>query len=228
MAILIVAATTKETDGFLSKIVNSQQLCENLWSFSFGNKEYRLLVTGIGSCASTYFLLKEICKKSYNAVWNIGVAGAFSEELKIGEVVNVVTDCFADLGSDDNGKFLSVFDLKLENENAFPFEKGKLVNKQAECCVDLQKVNGITVNKASGNSEEIDKLIEKYNADVESMEGAAIAFTCIREKIPFLQIRAISNYVAPRKRQNWNIDLALINLHNKIFEIMEKFKNEDQ
>ena len=44
------------------------------------------------------------------------------------------------------------------------------------------------------------------------MEGAAFFYVCLCENIPFLQIRAISNYVEQRNEKNWNIPLAIKNL----------------
>ncbi|MBN2682312.1 MAG: futalosine hydrolase [Bacteroidales bacterium] len=226
MQILITAATNLEIKGFLDKIEKKESFYENLWNFSNGNKNFALLITGIGSSISTYNLLKTLQTKKYDLVINCGLAGSFTKDIPIGSLVNVVSDCFADLGSDDNGNFLSVYDLKLENPNTFPFSNGKLVNKTSLKFINLPKVCGITVNKASGNEKEIDFLKQKYNPITESMEGAGIAYTCIMEKIPFVQIRAISNYVLPRNQQNWNIKLALNNLHNFLFSLMKNYSDE--
>jgi futalosine hydrolase len=46
------------------------------------------------------------------------------------------------------------------------------------------------------------------------MEGAAFHFVCLREEIPFMQIRVVSNYVEPRNKNSWNIPLAIANLND--------------
>jgi futalosine hydrolase len=51
------------------------------------------------------------------------------------------------------------------------------------------------------------------------MEGATFFYICRGEKIPFLAIRAVSNYVEPRNRGKWNIPLALGNLAEKLAEL---------
>jgi futalosine hydrolase len=56
---------------------------------------------------------------------------------------------------------------------------------------------------------------------VESMEGAAFMFACEIEDIPYVQIRAISNYVEKRNKEGWNIPLAIENLNRKIMEIID-------
>jgi futalosine hydrolase len=35
------------------------------------------------------------------------------------------------------------------------------------------------------------------------MEGAALHYTCLMEKIPFMQLRSISNYIAERDKSKW-------------------------
>jgi futalosine hydrolase len=45
------------------------------------------------------------------------------------------------------------------------------------------------------------------------MEGAAVFYVAQQEKIPALQIRAISNLVEKRNKDNWDIPLAIKNLN---------------
>jgi futalosine hydrolase len=52
------------------------------------------------------------------------------------------------------------------------------------------------------------------------MEGATFFYICSREKIPFLAVRAISNKIELRNKNNWNIPLALKNLSDKIIDVL--------
>jgi futalosine hydrolase len=52
-------------------------------------------------------------------------------------------------------------------------------------------------------------LAEKFNPQLESMEGAAVLYVCGREDIPAIQIRAISNYVGVRDRFSWKTEEAI-------------------
>jgi futalosine hydrolase len=81
-------------------------------------------------------------------------------------------------------------------------------------------VKGITVNTVHGNSASIKKVKKKFNPDIESMEGAAFFFACQNEKIPCLQIRAISNYVEKRNKKKWKMKLAVKNLCTIIEKIL--------
>ena len=44
------------------------------------------------------------------------------------------------------------------------------------------------------------------------------------EKVPFLQIRAISNFVEIRKVENWGTQKALKNLSKAVIDIFDELK----
>ncbi len=52
------------------------------------------------------------------------------------------------------------------------------------------------------------------------MEGAAFFYACLMTQAPFLQIRAISNYVEPRNKDNWNIPLAIDRLNEVLAQMV--------
>jgi futalosine hydrolase len=85
-------------------------------------------------------------------------------------------------------------------------------------------VKGITVNTVHGNLSSIKNAVKKFRPDIESMEGGAFLFVCKNEGIPCAQVRAISNFVEPRNKKNWNIPLAVENLNRKMIEILEDLR----
>ena len=205
MRILIVAATENE-------IIATRDHYTRTDSVNFSPD---FLVTGVGMTATAYSLTKRLASRKYDLVVNIGVAGSFRNEISLGDVVNVVSDTFADFGAEDGEKFMSVFDLSLHGNDAFPFWNGKIKNEHAgkyAAISHLKKVKAITVNKAHGNNQSIQKTVFKFHPDVETMEGAAFFYVCAMERVPFIQLRAISNRVELRNRNAWKIDLALDNL----------------
>ena len=208
MNLLIVAATEKEIEAL---------------QMTFHRQNYSLdidfLITGVGMTATAYSLTKKMSKKKYDLVLNIGLAGTFREEIKIGEVVNVVSDCFADLGAEDGDHFLSAMQLGLQDEDKYPFWNGKLKSEIAGNYVSLRSlknVKAITVNKVHGKEESIRRTINKFHPDIESMEGAAFFYVSIMEKIPCIQLRSVSNRIERRNRENWDIHLSMHNLNEVI------------
>jgi futalosine hydrolase len=203
MNILIIAATEMEITPLMS---------------AYFQADY--LITGVGSPATVYHLLKKIASKKYDIVFQIGVAGSLNESLQLGEVVLVNADCFADLGAFENNQFLSLFDLNLNDLDAFPLKNGWLKN-EFEKIEGLKYVNGITVNSLTDEANKVSLFKEKYQAEIESMEGAALHFVCLQENIPFLQIRGISNFVSERDKSKWQLKAAIENSNHAVLEIIK-------
>jgi futalosine hydrolase len=189
--------------------------------------EIDFLISGVGMTATTYSLTKRLSKKRYDLALNVGLAGAFRDEINVGEVVNVVTDCFADLGAEDGERFLTLSQLGLLEEDKFPFWNGKLKTDEAQNykpLSSLKNVKAITVNKVHGNEESIFRTVQKFHPDIESMEGAAFSYVCLMEKVPCIQLRAISNRVEHRNREFWNIELAVNNLNEVVLQFIESIE----
>ena len=154
---------------------------------------------------------------------NAGIAGSFNDRLNIGDVVMPVSDCFADAGVEDGENFLTLSESGLISANDFPYKDGLLYtdtryNEKMKSI--LEPVRAITVNTATGSETTRGKLLKKFNPDIETMEGATFFYICSREDIPFLALRAISNKVESRNKNNWNIDLALHNLSEKLIDVL--------
>jgi futalosine hydrolase len=218
--ILFVFATSAEAD--ILKMIPGIRL-EADGSFS-GKHNLDVLVTGVGGMSTAWSMKQWL---SINAIpdlaINAGIAGSFSLKLNMGDVVMPVSDCFADLGIEINGKYNTLAEAGLADRNEAPFEEGLLVmrNKYFEKISSLcTAVKSVTVNTATGSPQSIERLISKFNPDIETMEGATFFYICTREKIPFLALRAISNYVEPGRRSSWEIPLALRNLAGKMGEIL--------
>ena len=79
----------------------------------------------------------------------------------------------------------------------------------ADSSLKLEAVNGITVDLVTAGPERKARLAEKFNPQIESMEGAAVFYVCKMEDIPVIQIRAISNYVGVRDRHSWKTEEAI-------------------
>ncbi|SDB13375.1 futalosine hydrolase [Desulfonatronum thiosulfatophilum] len=146
-------------------------------------------------------------------VLNLGVAGAFClETLPLGKAVLVDEEIWPEYGLltasgiDPKGIGLSlgkaeeypVWDrLKLEPE--VDAENMKLD------VAGLSKVSSLTVSGVSGTAERAEELRTRYAADVENMEGFALAWACRRFKAPFVQVRTISNLVGSRDAKHWDL-----------------------
>ncbi len=216
--ILIISATKMEAEELLSLQIN--KLSERLFELEYKTLRLDLLITGVGMTAMTYHLGKQLQNNTYDFTILIGISGAYSTQIELGEVVNVESERFADLGILNGDQFTDLFDMKLNEKDVFPFENKVLKNYTLinnDSILALKTYHGNTVQTIRPS---IIKGIQN-NADVESMEGAAFFYICLQERIPFVQIRGISNYVGEQNKQLWDISLAVKNLNKVIIETIE-------
>jgi futalosine hydrolase len=193
--------------------------------FRTGRCEIDLLVGGVGSMSTAWSMTKWISENGKPALAiNGGIAGSFNNAFPVGSVVMPVTDCFADAGIEDGDNFLTLHEAGLSDPGEFPFRNGMIVaeNRFTEIFKEIiRPVKAITVNMATGSVGTRAKLVNKYDPDIETMEGAAFFYICARECIPFISVRAISNMVERRDRKKWNIPLAIDNLSIKLDDVFK-------
>jgi futalosine hydrolase len=218
--ILLVFATSAEAE-ILKMIPGIKPEADG--SFS-GRHNLYAAITGVGGISTAWSMKQWLSVNTKpDLAINAGIAGSFSKKFKKGDVVLPVSDCFADLGIEKDGKYLTLAEAGLTSRNEVPFEDGLLVvrNRYIEKLLSvIPPVKAVTVNTVTGSQASIDRLMGKFNPEIETMEGATFFYICTREKIPFLAIRAISNFVEPGRRSLWEIPLALRNLAGKLNEIL--------
>lgn len=179
-----------------------------------------LLVTGVGATATTFHLARY--GSGYDLILNIGIAGSYKKELNIGSIVFVSHDNFGDLGIDDNGSFIPLhkvnFDIKPDNPLADDLMTNPWLNFFNE--INIIQAKGITLGTTSGSTERIESIKKIWNPDIETMESAAVFYSCLKLHIPFACIRAISNMVEPRDKSHWESHKAINNICNYTKEIL--------
>ena len=194
---------------------------QSFFTYQWKNHTIHPLVTGVGSVNTALALARSEFLREVDFALQLGVAGAFNRELDLGTTVEVISDRFADLGVEEaDGSFTDVYEMKLCPPDLFPFEKGWIRQGKRLIETGLIKTTGITVNKVHGTAASIQKIENKYKADLESMEGAAFFYACRLMDVKCIQMRAISNYVEPRNRDGWQLELAIDNLNREVINLI--------
>lgn len=180
--------------------------------------------SGVGMLASAVSLTRLALEEKPDLVIQAGIAGCFDHAAELGMVIAVKEDILGDTGVEEAGVWKDVFDLNLEKPNNEPFENRKLINRlfSKYNLLSLPGVGGITVNEITTRPERTALLMHKYNPFIESMEGAALHYVCGLLHLPFIQIRAVSNYIGERNKANWKIRDALVNLNRTLLEYIHK------
>lgn len=225
MYILIVAATSIEIEPIIREFEFVSEKEKNLTAYKYRDYNIDVLITGVGMVATAFFLGKTLQAYNYDVALNVGIAGCFDKKIPLGSIFNVATDCFSEMGADNGEYFLSLLDLKLIEDDTFPFTNLDIVNEskfKSRFINDLPKVKGITVNTIHGSEKKISKVKKLYNPILESMEGAAFLYSCKLFELRHIQIRAVSNYIEKRNKSNWNIPLAIEKLNSFILQLLNE------
>lgn len=224
MNILIVSATRFEIAPLLAHL-REQFIEYETDRFQQGDLQITVAITGVGMTLTAYAMGRLLNNQFYGLAINAGIAGAFHRDLTLGEVVQVTSQQFGDLGAEEaDGQFTSIHEMGLIEADQFPFQNGRLINEAAGQSNFLPQASSITVNKVHGYPPHIEQIRKKYPVDIESMEGAAFFYACLTQQQPFLEIRAVSNYVEARNRDHWRIDLAIEKLNEVLIQMVGSFR----
>jgi futalosine hydrolase len=226
MNLLLTSATyfeVKSTIDYLDK--HWQKVAEGRWKTE--NHEIHLLVTGVGVFNTLYELKNRLNEFSYSLIIQAGIGGSYQKNKPLGKVYYIATERFGDIGMEQkDGSFTSIFETPLIDKNTFPFIEGVLINPEATLAKFLTVAQGITLNTVTGTQAKAEKVIEKYpDVEIENMEGAAFFYVCLKENIPFMSIRSISNYVEDRNKEHWKMEEAIESLNVAISEVLDILKD---
>ena len=199
---LVAAATAFEMDAFLAAGPQSP---------------FATLITGIGPVEASLHLTDFLTHRpsAINAVLNIGIAGAYVREESPARLLDICLarqEEFGDLGTCRQGKIEPLQVKGITIPQSFTLDE-KLCDwaqtRLYSCSIPVKKGRFITVNSVSGDAERGNAILTRFpDALCENMEGAALARVCQHFAIPFLELRAISNYVANPDEQKWRLKEA--------------------
>jgi len=215
MKILVTAATIFEIQPFLDHLAKKE----------YKDCQITTLTAGIGMMHTAYQLGRQFAVSRPDIAIQAGIAGCFDHSWEMGKVVIIEKEQLGDLGVEDDQAFKDLFEINLWQPNLAPFTNKQLINTldNLPSIPELPRVSGVTINTVSGSERTRNLLVNKYAPDVESMEGAAFHYACLQEKIPFLQLRSISNYVEVRDKSKWNIPLAIKTLNETLIKYIEQW-----
>ncbi|SHM07950.1 futalosine hydrolase [Chitinophaga sp. CF418] len=215
MKILVTAATTFEIQPFMDHLAGK----------NYRNCQVTTLIGGIGMMHTAYQLGRQFASSRPDFAIQAGIAGCFDHSWEMGKVVIIDKEQLGDLGVEDDQAYKDLFDIQLWQPDQPPFTNRQLINplKDIPHLPELPIASGVTINTVSGSERTRQLLLDKYKPEVESMEGAAFHYACLLEKIPFLQLRSISNYVEVRDKSKWKIQLAIKELNDTLIKYFERW-----
>ncbi len=212
MKVLLVSATLFEVQPLLQRALPASSFAgRGVAGQLIATPTFDLLVSGVGQLQCAAQLARVLAHSSYDLVIQSGIAGSFTPTYPKRAVVRVVSEVCADLGAEDNGSFLDLYEMGLLSPDEPPFEAAELHPPELPlgALLMLPQVRSVTVNRVLSEPHTIEWVRRRYTPDVVNMEGAACFYAALIAAVPVVQVRAISDMVGPRDRSQWDIAGAI-------------------
>lgn len=235
MKVGIIAAMEEELELLIKKISNCREIHFGQFKYHTGkinDVDIALLLCGIGKVNAAVGTTLLIDKLKPDYLVNIGVAGGFSKDIKVGDIVvsSEVRHHDADA---------TIFDYEFGQIPRMPaaFKADETLVKFAEEV--MLDDDSITIFKGpilSGDSfihhpSQIDMIVERFpDIMAVEMEGAAIAQTCYLFNISFVLIRSISDKVRETESHNVYkefVERAANNSVKLVLELINRLKEKN-
>ena len=180
------------------------------------NNRYDIAVCGVGLLEFSTNLSYILAKNRYERVIQLGVCGAYPNRgLDICDVVRVDTDIVGDMGVQTReGHFIAWKELAAK-DCTYTGESPRFLSL---ALASMRAAAGVTVNCCTGTSYLANRRSVLFDADVETMEGAACFAVCGRFGIPAYQFRAVSNIATDRDTSTWKIPEAMAALKSEVLD----------
>jgi len=210
--ILLLIPTEKEAEPILPYFEK-----EDSHYFVHSSGRCDLVISGPGSVNIAYCLGKYLHLSSYDFLLHGGVAGSYASHWKLGTVLEVVSDQFADFGVRVGNQFIPL------RHRGFPMDPriDEVMKNPQRWFPHLPAGKGATWNHLTTDPQELEVRKTYFIADIETMENAAVFYIALKYQIPFATLRAISNYVGELNRSKWELDLAIQHLCNEILAYLD-------
>lgn len=225
MNILIAAATEKEMRSVAPAIFPEGATIPQMqpMRIKLKNAEAIFIVTGVGpinaALALGYALglTFEDNSVKIDAILFIGLAGAFDLELTpLCSLWQINEEIWPEYGLNDGHTVTArAFSYPLweapSGEHIYDRLKLASVSSLATGIKDdlYPECASLTVAGTSASFNRREHLWNQYHAPLENMEGFAAAYSALRAEIKCVEIRAVSNKVGPRSRDEKDFDGAL-------------------
>jgi futalosine hydrolase len=189
---------------------------------------FEVLLSGVGPVAAAVQASRTLTERvasgqRVDLVISAGIGGKFIDEevegLEAGETWLAERSILADGGAESRHGFLTLDALGFGN-NIYTSDSALLQTFRS--ALDCQSGDVLTVSTATGTKTTTAKLKKRWpHAIIEAMEGFSVAAAAHDHGIPFIEFRAVSNRVGPRRRGEWKLEEALAGLRDAFARISQ-------
>jgi futalosine hydrolase len=179
------------------------------------------LELGVGKIAATMRMAAALAGQAGqrpDAVLLFGVGGAYPKRhlrqglkpLKVLDTCVVTTEFIVDDGVLTPAGFVDLAQLGLGDVGPIVCDPG--LSGTLSAALACPQVAGATVSTGAGTEAISQAFALRSGAQIETMEGGAIAAVCRHFEVPLVQLRVVSNRTGDRSQGGWDLDAALARL----------------
>ncbi|MSR82294.1 MAG: futalosine hydrolase [Candidatus Latescibacteria bacterium] len=225
--VLLLSATAFEQDFLAAHLGEKveQQVAGRRWQRGrLAGREILMVEGGIGAVNTAHALTCVLQVHQPALVLQAGVGGAYpAAGLGIGDVALASEENYGDLGVRTPAGWQSaeligipILQQDVSYFNRFPLDPEQVARAMQILqdgswdggCPALRSGPFVTVQECSGLASLGEERRVRFSGLCENMEGAAAAHLCRLYRVPFLEVRGISNLVEDRRREGWDLPLA--------------------
>ncbi|MEF2231346.1 MAG: futalosine hydrolase [Pseudodesulfovibrio sp.] len=228
--LIIAAATEKEMHaalGFAGDVEVRQGLDAEI---TVAGRRLLLCVTGVGLVNAALAAGRLLERPGVEGLIAVGIAGAYNiAELPLASTCFAWREIWPEYGLLDEDGGVDAKGIGFPQDeiggkpvwNAVPLNP---TNDAARMGLALDerwgRASAISVASVTGTDERAGWLQAAYTADIENMEGFALALGAARAGVPFLELRTISNAVGSRDAESWDVKGALKSLGRSVRHLL--------
>ncbi len=181
---------------------------------------------GVGKASAAGSVAMALTRQPAAAVLLFGVCGAYpsghlsaGESLGVGDLCLVSEDVMGDEGKATEEGFRTLDGEGAGQTGPFPADV-MLTARAAELLGGLPLVRGATVSTCSGTAAASMVMARRTGAQVETMEGAAVATACQRLGVPLVQMRCVSNHAGDPG--SWQLEMAARRVQEAVLDLLTR------
>jgi futalosine hydrolase len=198
MTLLVVTAVEAERDAILRDVSRS----------SAG--QIHVVVAGVGPVAAAVSTATALAHRPDTAlVVSAGIAGGLAGRVAVGDIAVADRITFADLGARVDSGFLTLNEMGLPQDSSYAVADARVQEALFKSSFAVVRGEILTLACMTGTDDDAAQLAARHpQAIAEAMEGFGVAAAANDARVPFAELRAISNPIGKRDPTTWNIQGA--------------------
>jgi len=218
--LIVTAATEKEMHAAFGFAGGPDARLGQDAEITVGGRKLLLCVTGVGLVSAALAAGRLLERPGVEGLITVGIAGAYNiNEFPLASTCFAWREIWPEYGllDEDGGVDAKGIGFpQLEAAGGKPVWDTVSLNPTNDAArmgltlgAGWARASAISVAGVTGTDERAGWLQAAYTADIENMEGFALALGAARAGVPFLELRTVSNLVGSRVAQDWDVKGAL-------------------